>query len=81
MVEALEWFGCATGLAGALLLAMNTKWSAWGWIAFLASNAAWIGFAAAKQAPGLLIQQLGFTATSLLGLYRWRKALARTKGS
>ena len=75
MINVMEWTGCAFGLLGAFLLATNTRLSGWGFVAFLVSNAAWIGFASAKGASGLLLQQAGFTFTSLLGLYRWRRQL------
>jgi hypothetical protein len=75
MIAAMEWTGCTFGLLGAFLLATNTRFSGWGFVAFLVSNAAWIGFAAALGAGGLLMQQAGFTFTSLLGLYRWRRQL------
>ncbi len=67
----MEWGGCALGLLGALLLSINTRVSRWGWIAFLASNFAWIGYALSTGAYGLLLQQAGFTVTSLIGIRRW----------
>jgi hypothetical protein len=69
--SAMEWTGCALGLTGALLLATNTKISRWGWVAFLASNAAWIGYSISVGAHGLLLQQAGFTITSMIGVARW----------
>lgn len=66
----LEWAGCGLGLLGAFLLATNTSFSRYGWISFLLANFAVIGFARGIRANGLLVQQVGFTATSLLGLYR-----------
>lgn len=68
----LEWTGAALGLLGAALLATNTRWSAYGWLAFLASNGCWIAYAQMHEAWGLMAQQAGFTATSVLGLWRWR---------
>jgi len=37
-LDALQWSGCATGEAGALLLALNNKFSGWGGVLFLISN-------------------------------------------
>lgn len=65
-----EWAGCILGLAGALLLATNSRVSRYGWVAFLAANIAMIAFALAIGAHGLLLQQFGFLGTSCLGLYR-----------
>lgn len=67
---ALEWFGALAGLIGAFLLATNTKVSRWGWLCFLIANFAITGVAIANNLYGLMIQQIGFTATSLLGIYR-----------
>lgn len=67
----IEAFAALTGLAGAALLASKGDFAAWGWVAFLASNAGWITFAALGRHWWLLVQQLGFTATSLYGLWRW----------
>ena len=69
-VRALEWSGCVLGLLGAFLLATNTGVSRWGWVLFLLANFAVIAFARRIRANGLLVQQLGFFATSSLGLYR-----------
>jgi hypothetical protein len=71
LVNALEWAGCATGLLGAWLLALNNRLSGWGFAAFLVSNVLWIAFGVATGATGLVVMQVGFTATSLLGVYRW----------
>ena len=65
-----EWSGSLLGLGGALLLATHSRFSPYGWVLFLCANVAMIAFALGIGAFGLLLQQLGFTATSLLGLYR-----------
>ena len=79
----LEWFGALAGLLGAFLLATHTKISRYGWLAFLIANISLIGFALMIERYGLLLQQVGFCATSLLGLYRagffrWKNADTRT---
>ena len=70
MIDFLEWAGSLSGLVGAFLLATHTRFSRYGWLAFLAANLALIGFAIGIDRYGLLAQQVGFTATTLLGLYR-----------
>ena len=65
----LEWSGCATGLAGAFVLAMNQPWSGWGWALFLLSNVAWIAFGLLTKAKGLVVMQCGFAFTSALGIW------------
>ncbi len=70
MIDFLEWAGSITGLIGAFLLATHSRISRYGWIAFFAANVAMIGFAVGIDRYGLLVQQLGFLGTSLLGIYR-----------
>lgn len=83
--SALEWSGAVLGLAGSALLAANTRHSGWGFVAYLLSNACWIGFALHGDAYGLLTMQIGFTLTSALGIYRWllsrRPTLSDTKNT
>jgi hypothetical protein len=69
-VAVFEWTGALLGLLGAFLLATHSRVSRYGWLAYLGANVAMSAFAAAIGAYGLLIQQLGFTITTLLGLYR-----------
>jgi hypothetical protein len=74
MVDAatLQWAGCATGVLGSALLAMNShRVSGWGFVAYLISNVFWIAYALYAGAPGLLTQQAIFTATSVIGVWRW----------
>lgn len=67
----MEWAGAATGLAGAALLALHVEASGWGFVFFLASNVAWMGFGILTRAWGLVTMQLGFMATSVTGIFRW----------
>lgn len=70
MSDYLEWGGSLAGLLGSFLLATHTRVSRYGWLAFLIANIAMIGFAFMGRHYGLLTQQLGFMATTLLGVYR-----------
>lgn len=70
MVTFLEWSGALVGILGALLLALNSDISHYGWLAFLIANLVMIVFAWRIDRYGLLVQQLGFTCTTLLGIYR-----------
>lgn len=80
-LDALQWAGCATGVAGALLLALNTRHSGWGFVLFLISNGFWTAFGLQTGAPGLVATQVIFTATSLLGIYRWLVAARQCKNA
>ena len=71
ILELLEWVGCATGLCGAALLALNNRYSGWGFVLFLGSNVAWIFFGLFSHAIGMVVMQIGFTATSLIGIWKW----------
>ena len=66
-----EWFGSITGVTGAALLAVNMPWSGYGWLLFLASNTAWILYAFMERVSSMLLMQLVFTSTSLIGVFRW----------
>lgn len=70
MLSILEWSGAITGLIGAFLLATNTRISRYGWLFFLAANVFLIAMAYGIHRYGLLLQQTGFMASSLLGIYR-----------
>lgn len=66
-----QWAGCAFGVCGAFMLALNNSLSGWGFVSFLVSNVCWILFGVLTNATGLIFMQVLFTATSLLGIYRW----------
>lgn len=66
----VQWLGAAFGMAGAMLLAMQIH-PAWGFGAFLISNCAWLAFASRHRLRGLLLQQVVFGVTSLVGLWNW----------
>ena len=70
LLNGLELSGCALAMSGSLLVALHNKASRWGWIAYLCSNIVWSVFALVTGTYGLFVQQLGFTATSIYGLYR-----------
>lgn len=70
-LEIVETIGAILGSIGALLLATNSRWSGWGFIAFLASNVAWLAFGREAGHWRFFAQQIVFTLTSLLGIWRW----------
>lgn len=71
LLTIIEWTGCLLGVIGAGLLALNNRWSGYGFVAFLCSNAAWIAFGVMTGASGLVTMQIVFTATSLVGVWQW----------
>lgn len=70
--EAFEWTATLLSLVGALMLATNMKGARWAWPVYLVANVCWVGFALSLDnvAWGLILTQLGFTITSLIGIYR-----------
>lgn len=66
-----EYLGARLGMLGAFVLASNYSWSGAGFILFLISNFFLIRFALLTDHHELLRMQLVFTATSLLGIFRW----------
>lgn len=70
LTEFAEWAGAIAGLTGAFLLATNSRVSRYGWILFLLANVCMIVFALLIEKRGLLVQQIGFTLSSMFGLYR-----------
>jgi hypothetical protein len=67
---ALGWASAVAGLAGAYLLAANRRISRWGWVGLLLANLFAIGFALRASHCGLLVQQVGFIGSSVLGIWR-----------
>lgn len=67
----LEWFGSVTGLFGSALLAAKVTVSGYGFMAFLVSNVFWIIFAVRARLWGMLLMQVGFSITSVIGVWRW----------
>jgi len=70
----IEWAGASLGLLGSWMVAMNSDISKYSFVGFLLSNIFWVVFAIKKKAWGLLTMQIGFTGSSLLGLYTYFNA-------
>lgn len=69
--DILQWIGCVSGVLGAALLAWRSRWSGWGFVVYLFSNACWIAFGVVASLPGLVVMQCIFTLTSAVGVWRW----------
>lgn len=66
-----EWMGSFSGLAGAALLASKTPLAGYGFVAFLVSNIGWMCYGIRTRTWSLVVMQVGFTATSLIGIRNW----------
>jgi hypothetical protein len=70
-----EWLATIFGIAGALTLAANCKFSPLGWPLFLVSNFGMIGFAICIDSPRILVCNLTFMGTSIFGIYQCRMSI------
>ncbi|QPK61457.1 hypothetical protein IVG45_00070 (plasmid) [Methylomonas sp. LL1] len=71
MLVAVGWVGSIFGLIGSLLLALHVPYSGYGFLAYLGSNFAWLYHGVKTRTWALVVMQVGFTATSLVGLRNW----------
>lgn len=67
----IEIFSAACGMSGALLLALKGNQAGWGWVLFAFSNFGWIAFAYGNTHWFQLLQQVWFTGTSAIGIWRY----------
>lgn len=67
----VELFSMSCALLGSLLLALKGKRAGWGWVLFAFSNAGWIVFANGYGHWFFLLQQIGFSITSAIGIWRY----------
>jgi glucose dehydrogenase len=70
-MQHVEILSAALGLLGAALLASRSRWAGWAFVAWLISNIGWIVFGAGHQHWFFIAQQIGFTITSVLGIWNW----------
>ena len=59
------------GILGTLLLAFRSSWAGWGFVAYLVSNFGWLVFSWEHGHAFLFVQQVAFTASSLVGIWMW----------
>ncbi|MGE0329731.1 MAG: nicotinamide mononucleotide transporter [Ramlibacter sp.] len=70
-ITPIEFIGAFFGVLGTALLAVRCRYSGWGFVAYLVSNAAWIVFALQQKHDGMLVQQIVFVVSSLVGVWVW----------
>lgn len=75
----IECLAAIFGILGTLVLATKGRWAGWGFVAFLVSNAGWLMFSYAHGHWFMFAQQVGFTISSLIGVWVWiiRPAIER----
>lgn len=67
----LEMLSASLGLLGALLLATKSRYSGLAFVAWFVSNLGWLIFGARNAHWFFFVQQIGFTFTSVLGIWNW----------
>jgi hypothetical protein len=67
----VELFASTCGLLGSLVLALKGKRAAWGWVLFAFSNVGWLAFGYGYGHWLFFVQQIGFTVTSVIGIWNW----------
>ena len=70
-MQNIEMFSALLGLLGAVLMASRSRFMAWAFVVWLVSNAGWLLFGAGHSHWFFFAQQVGFTITSLLGVWTW----------
>lgn len=70
-MQFVEFISAALGLLGALLLATRSRYAGWAFVAWMISNIGWIAFGAGYAHWFLVVQQVGFTITSGIGIWKW----------
>ncbi len=69
--SAVKWVGTATGVLGALILALNIPLSGWGWALFLISSLSWTFAGVVMKDMSLAILQFAFVVVDMIGVWRW----------
>ncbi len=67
----LEWLGSLSAIVGAVLLARNDQYSAFGYLFFLVSSFFLVVYCVKVKATGLFWMQMVFVAVNAFGVYRW----------
>ena len=83
----VEVLSAALGLLGAFLLATRSRYAGLAFVAWFVSNIGWLIFGARHDHWFFFAQQIGFTVTSVLGIWNWlvnpalRQAQAEDEGA
>ena len=70
-MQHVEMLSAALGLLGAILLATKSRYAGLAFVAWFVSNIGWLIFGARNDHWFFFAQQIGFTATSVLGVWNW----------
>jgi len=78
-MQHIEMLSAGLGLLGAFLLATKSRYAGLAFVAWFVSNLGWLIFGARNAHWFFFAQQIGFTITSVLGIWTWliRPAIQR----
>lgn len=71
VLTVLKWIGTATGIIGALIVALNIDAVGIGFIFFAVSSATWTYAGWMHREMSLFVLQVVFLCIDLLGIYNW----------
>lgn len=71
MITWVKWIGTASGIAGALWVALNLPTSGWGFVLFTLSSTCWTAAGRLMREPSLVLLHSVFLLINMLGIYRW----------
>lgn len=86
-MQHIEILSAGLGLLGAFLLATKSRYAGLAFVAWFVSNLGWLIFGAHNDHWFFFVQQIGFTVTSVLGIWNWlvnpalRQAQAEDEGA
>lgn len=66
-----KWTGTATGVSGAVLIALNLDVVVYGFGLFLLSSLLWVWVGWMHREASLVVLQSAFTLINVFGFYRW----------
>ena len=66
-----KWVGTATGVTGAILIALNMDVVVYGFTLFLLSSLLWAWVGWMHRETSLVVLQSAFTIINVVGLFRW----------
>ena len=70
-MQHVEMLSAGLGLLGAILLATKSLYAGLAFVAWFVSNLGWLIFGAHNDHWFFFVQQIGFTVTSVLGIWNW----------
>lgn len=70
-MQHVEMLSAGLGLLGAILLATKSRYAGLAFVAWFVSNLGWLIFGAHNDHWFFFVQQIGFTVTSVLGIWNW----------